>query len=90
MLLDEELKNMVNINIHRGLYRYTKMPFRTVSSAAIFQKTMDVILQGIPHTICYIDDILITGANDQEHLANFEEVLRRLQFHGITLKQDKV
>ena len=30
-----------------------------------------------------------TGANEQEHLANFEEVLRRLQFHGITLKQDK-
>ena len=51
---------------------------------------MDIILQGIPRTICYIDDILITGVNDQEHLANLEEVLRQLQYHGITLKKTNV
>ena len=50
---------------------------------------MDAILQEIPYTICYIDKILVTGTNDQEHLTNLEEVQRRLQFRGITLKQDK-
>ena len=33
--------------------------------------------------VCYIDDILITGADEEEHLWNLEEVLKRLQQHGI-------
>ena len=81
MLLDNQSKGLVTINTHRGLYQYTRMPFRIASAPAIFQRTMDIILQGIPHTICYIDDILITGVNDQGHLANLEEVLQRLQYH---------
>ena len=28
---------------------------------------MDSMLQGIPHTICYIDDILVTGKTEAEH-----------------------
>ena len=51
---------------------------------------MDIILQGIPHTICYIDDnILITGKNDDKHLANMEEELRCLSHHAIATKLSK-
>ena len=32
---------------------------------------------------CYIDDIIITRQSDAEHLDWLEEVLRRLQRHGI-------
>ena len=63
------------------------MPFGIAPATAIFQRTMDIVLKGIPRTICYIDDILITGVNAQEHLANLEDVLRRLQYHGITWKK---
>ena len=31
------------------------------SAPAMFQKVMDTILQGAPQTLCFIDDILITG-----------------------------
>ena len=62
--------------------------FRIASAPAIFQQTMDIILQRIPHTSCYIDT-LITGVDDQERLTNLEEVLRCLQYHGITLKINK-
>ena len=37
----------------------------------------------------YIDDILITGRNEQEHLDHLEEVLRRLKEAGIRLKKEK-
>ena len=57
------------------------------SAPAIFQKVMDTILQGISGVICYIDDILVTGASEDEHLHNLEEVLKRLQSHGIRLKK---
>ena len=89
MVLDDDSKDLVTINTHRGLYRHTLLPFGISSAPALFQRTMDIILQGIPHTICYIDNILVTGVNNQEHLTNLEEVLRRLMHHGITLKKEK-
>ena len=44
---------------------------------------MDTILQGLNHVQCYIDDIIVTGADDDEHIHNLEEVLARLRTHGI-------
>jgi len=39
--------------------------------------------------MCYIDDILVTKATENEHLRNLEEVLRQLQEHGIQMKMNK-
>ena len=47
---------------------------------------MDTILQGIPGVMCYIDDILITGKTDAEHLTNLDEVLQKLHKHGFCEK----
>ena len=89
MPLNEECQKFVTINTHWGLYHYTRLPFGIASAPALFRKVMDTILQGIPHIICYLDDILVTGANDAEHLTNLIEVLSRLQRHGVHLKQKK-
>ena len=77
------------INTHRGLYQFNRLPFGIASAPAQFQKVMDTILQGVPGAMCYIDDILITGAAKEEHLQNLEEVLRRLQTYGIRMKRSK-
>ena len=37
---------------------------------------MDAIIQGLPHIICYVDDIVVT---EKEHMDNQEEVLRQLK-----------
>lgn len=37
----------------------------------------------------YIDDILITGSMEQEHLSNIDEVLQRLENAGMQLKREK-
>ena len=87
--LDPESQKYCVINTHKGLYRYTRLPFGIASAPAIFQRVMDTILQGIPRVNCYIDDVLITGATEQEHLLNLEQVLKRLAENGITLKQAK-
>ena len=50
---------------------------------------MDQILQGMEHVTCYIDDVLITGVSEEEHLQNLTEVLRRLCEHGVRLGRDK-
>ena len=89
LLLDEQSQQYVTINTHRGLYRYKCLPYGVAWSPAIFQKVMDTILQGLPRVICYIDDLLITGADDAEHLSNLEKVLQRLQEYGLHLKKAK-
>ena len=69
--LEPESQKYCTINTHQGLYRYNRLPFGISSAPAIFQKIMYTILQGIPRTLCYIDDILVTGANDEEHLLKY-------------------
>ena len=50
---------------------------------------MDTLLQGIPGVCVSIDDILITGKNDEEHLAHLIAVLNRLSESGMRLKREK-
>ena len=50
---------------------------------------MESLLQDIPSVVVYIDDILITGASDAEHLQTLEKVLNRLERSGLRLKRDK-
>ena len=39
---------------------------------------MENLLQGISHMSIYLDDILITGTTETEHLNTLDEVLSRL------------
>ena len=49
-----------------------------VSAPAIFQQIMDQILPKLPQVMCFIDDILVTGHSEAEHLANLDAVLDKL------------
>lgn len=87
--LEEESKRLVTINTHKGLYRFTRLPFGVASAPAIFQRVMESVLLGIPRVVCYLDDILITGASVAEHLRNVERVPRQLRTFGIQAKENK-
>ena len=79
----------MTINTHKGLYQFNRLPFGVASAPAIFQQTMEKILQGLPGVTVYIDDILVTGRSDKEHLDALEKVLHRLSEYGLRLKRDK-
>jgi hypothetical protein len=87
--LSDDAKKYTTINTHQGLYQYTRLPFGIASAPAIFQKTMDAILQGIPHVACYIDDIIVTGKDDRDHLTHLHQVCQRLEENGLKLKKAK-
>ena len=87
--LDPESQQFVTINTHRGLYRYKRLPFGIASSPALFQRTMDIILQGLDHVASIQDDILITGKDDDEHIKNLDSVLSRLDHYGLRLQLSK-
>ena len=85
--LDEASRKYLTINTQKGLYQYTRLPFGVASAPSIFQRTMDNLLQGIEKVCVYLDDILITGATEAEHLRNLQEVLSRLEQTGMHLKK---
>ncbi|KAL9950577.1 hypothetical protein ACROYT_G043093 [Oculina patagonica] len=89
ILLDDDSREYVTINTHKGLYRPTRLPFGVSSASAIFQSKIEQVLQGIPMVVCRVDDILISGKNDQDHLDHLNEVLERLGSAGLRLKLSK-
>ena len=82
-------QQFVTLNTHRGLYRYKRLPFGIASSRAIFQHSMDVILQGLDHVASIQDDILITGQDDDQHIKNLNTILSRLDDYGLLLQLSK-
>ena len=89
VVLDDDALKYLTISTHRGLYQYTRLPFGVASAPSVFQKMMDTILQGMDWVICYLDDILVSGRTEEEHLINLRKVLERLQEHGIRAKRAK-
>ena len=89
VLIDEQSMKYMLINTHLGLFEFTKLPFVIAAAPGIFQRIVDSLLQGIPHTIVYLDDILITGKTQDEHCRNLETVLSRLTQAGLRLKRNK-
>ena len=87
--LDEESKNYVIINTHKGLFRYTRLPFGISSAPGIFQRVIESVLQGIDGVVIYLDDILITGPMEKDHLKSLDEVLKHLDKAGLRVKMKK-
>ena len=87
--LNEESKKMVVINTHKGLYRYRRLLFGLNCAPAIFQKIIDQTVAGILGVVSYLDDLVVTGKTDQEHIANLNKALDRLKTAGFCLKMEK-
>ncbi|PIK41134.1 hypothetical protein BSL78_22016 [Apostichopus japonicus] len=87
--LEEDFKQYVVINTHKGLFQYNCLPFGISSAPGIFQRAIEGILQGIPNVVVYLDDILITGATEEEHLMILDKVLSKLENAGLRLRKEK-
>ena len=51
---------------------------------------MENLLQGIPHVVLRVDDILVSGKDDPDHLANLKAVLSRLSTAGLKARFGKL
>ncbi|XP_064462350.1 uncharacterized protein K02A2.6-like [Ornithodoros turicata] len=87
--MDEYSQELLTINTHLGLYRFTRLPCGIASAPAIFQSVMDQILSDVPGTVCYLDDVLISGKDYHECNERLNAVLARLQAHSIRVNKSK-
>ena len=74
VLFDEKSQKITTINTHKGLFMYTRLCFGIVSSPGVFQRIIAQMIQGIPRTVAYLDDILISGRTMEEHNRNLRAV----------------
>ena len=87
--LDDESRNFMVITTHLGLYQNTRLPFGIAAAPAIFQQTMETMLQRLSGVVCYLDDIIVTGKSDAEYLQNLEQVLAKIQEYGFQVRKEK-
>ena len=58
-------------------------------ASSVFQRTLEYVLAGMPHVCIFLDDILVTGKTQSEHVANLGLVLKRLDYVGRKLNNEK-
>ena len=87
--VDDESKKVLVINTHKGLFKFNRLPFGIASAPSLFQKIMDEMLSGLEHTVCYLDDIIVTGTTPENHLRNLAAVLDRIAAYGFRVNRKK-
>ena len=68
---------------------FLRMPNGVKPASGIFQRFIENLLKGIEYTVVKIDDILISGRDDEEHIKNVDAVLDVLEKIGATVNKDK-
>ena len=87
--VDEASKEVLTLNTHKGLYKMNRLNFGVSSAPSIWQQRMDQILQGLPYCHCILDDIIVSGRNDTEHLQILDQVCQRLSDNGLRFNKNK-
>ncbi|KMQ86353.1 hypothetical protein RF55_14672 [Lasius niger] len=84
-----EDSKLLTLNTHKGLYAVNRLMYGIASAPAIWQRTLEQILQDIPGVAIFLDDIVITAHSDCEHLRRLHMVLGRLHKHNVRINLEK-
>ena len=76
------------MSTHKGLFKFTRLPFGLSSSVGIFQRYMESLLN-IDGVICYLDDILIMANSEEEHDRKLKKVLAILKDNNVVINEKK-
>lgn len=87
--LDDDSALLTTISTHKGLFAYKRLPFGINSAPSLFQEIMEKLLAGLNGVVVFIDDILMTGKDEIEHMNRVREVLKRLNDSGFTISMNK-
>ena len=89
--LAPESRKYTSFSYNGRLYEYLVLPFGLKTAVASFSRAMDTILgpEVREYVTTYVDDLLITSANTNEHLEHLYQVLKKLNEAKVTINLGK-
>lgn len=72
-----------------GRFCFRRLPFGITSAPEIFQRQMSTLLKGHEGVVVVMDDILVFGANKEEHNKRLKAVLRTVKDSSLKLNKAK-
>lgn len=65
------------------------MPFGLTCSTSIFQREMENLFKNMDFVSVFVDDIVVSGRTNEEHIQNLEKVSKKLKEANLTVNKDK-
>ena len=87
--LSEESQRRLALSTHTGVLLQTRLPFGISSAPGYFQEIMEQSTCDLQGVAVYLDDILVSGENAVDHLENLQQLLQRLEGHGLRCRLEK-
>ncbi len=87
--LDGDSVDLCTFNTPFGRHAFKRLPFGLHSAPEVFHKYMIQMIDGIEGTMCYIDDILVSGKTKEEHDARLRQVLDAARKYNVKLNRSK-
>ena len=89
IVLDDESQRKLALSTHRGVLLQKRLPFGISSAVGEFQGIMERLIGDLPGVVVYLDDILVSGKDAEDHLQNLRRLLQRLQDSGLRCRKEK-
>ena len=87
--LDEESRDLTTFACSKGIFRYLRLVFGVSSALEHFQFRISQLFLGEKGIVVIYDDILIHGANQEEHDSALTRLFEIMREHNLTLNKAK-
>ena len=87
--LESESSKLTTFITPFGRYRYKRLPFGISSAPEIFQRTMEHILEGEKQVVCFYDDVLVFGDDEESHEKALQSCIKKTVDAGLKLNKEK-
>ena len=86
--LGPESRRRLALSTHRRVLLQNVLPFGISSAPGYFQKIMDDLTNDLPGVAVYLDNILVSGKDAEDHLRNLRKLLDCLHFQNSFSKRN--
>ena len=87
--LSERSAQQLALSTHKGVLLQKRLPFGIKSAPGYFQMIIDQLTKDLPGVAAYLDDILVSGKDAEDHLRNLTAILQRLNDRGLRCRLEK-
>lgn len=88
--LNDESQKYAVLTTHKGFFRVNRLAFGLFAAQAIFKSIIEHIVSAFRRSQPYIDDVMVTGSTQNEHLLYLRKCFERLRAVALWLKRESV